>query len=518
MLKVYFFIFCFFVGLALHAQDRIELGVQTTRRGVVWHRPGMPTHAPQWRPSRDTNAVFWVDTLTSLRYHWDYLRDVWRTYGTTKTALPLPAQQVSGAAIIDNTTATWIRDTFNLLHKYDSTCSAWTPTGDFFVSASVPTDISASPTNGAAIYTRSLWQRSTDYEVHYWDGAVWQPFDSGGTDTSGYNLDFSISGDTLYLTDGDGTLFVPLPPATVNTDTSGYNLDFSISGDTLYLTDGDGTLFVDLSGINTDNQKVDTFSIVGNVVYLSIEGDGEPAKTIALPTPDGSETIVTAGDLITVTGTGTSVDPYIVSSTFGSLPYHLNDEDALANGLFTGNSYLLSPGNTFAMPSGMYKVVVGCGYDCAALILFFPSDGQASANGVPAGRQYATSTSNVYGITYGFVKVVGGVLASDTLQCSAALPDYANDSLAIVGGLSEGEHYAVTDGNPYGAPDGAERVVSTASTTEADAGLCCEENETFQSYDNDAAAISGGLTTDDHYKLSASNTYGWPTGAKKIVR
>jgi hypothetical protein len=480
--KVCFFIFCFFVGLALHAQDRIELGVQTTRRGVVWHRPGMPTHAPQWRPSRDTNAVFWVDTLTSLRYHWDYLRDVWRTYGTTKTALPPIAQQVSGAAIIDNTTATWIRDTFNLLHKYDSTCSAWTPTGDFFVSASVPTDISASPTNGAAIYTRSLWQRSTDYEVHYWDGSVWQPFDSGGTDTSGYNLDFSRSNDTLYITDGDGTLFV------------------------------------DLSGINTDNQKVDTFSIVGNVVYLSIEGDGEPSKTITLPTPDGSETIVTAGDLITVTGTGTSVDPYIVSSTFSSLPYYLNDEDALTSGLFTGNSYLLAPGNTFAMPSGMYKVVVGCGYDCAALLLFFPSDGQASANGVPAGRQYATSVSNVYGITYGFVKVVGGVLASDTLQCSAALPDYANDSLAIVGGLSEGEHYAVTAGNPYGAPDGAERVVSTASTTEADAGLCCEENETFPSYDNDAAAISGGLTTDDHYKLSASNTYGWPTGAKKIVR
>jgi hypothetical protein len=35
---------------------------------------------------------------------------------------------------------------------------------------------------------------------------------STGTDTSGYNLDFYISGDTLYIEDGDGQLFVPLSP------------------------------------------------------------------------------------------------------------------------------------------------------------------------------------------------------------------------------------------------------------------------------------------------------------------
>lgn len=339
-----------------------------------------------------------------------------------------------------------------------------------------------------------------------------------GTDTSGYNYTFEIVGDSLCVTDGAGTFCVDVSQFFDNTDTSGYNYSITLSGDTLYLTDGAGTLDVDLSGINTDNQKIDTFSISGNVVSLSIERDNEPAKTITLPTPDGSETIVTAGDLITVTGTGTFADPYVVSSTFADLPYYLNDEEAISDGLFAGNTYLLAPGNTFAMPSGMYKVVIGCGYDCAVPMRFFPSDGQATANGVPAGRQYATSASNIYGVLYGFVKVVAGTLASDTLQCSAALASYASDSLAIVGGLAEGEHYAVTAANAYGAPDGAERIVSTSSTTEADAGLCCEESETFPSFDNDADAISGGLSVNDHYKLSAANTYGWPTGAKKIVR
>jgi hypothetical protein len=417
MLKVYFFIFCFLIGLGLHAQDRIELGVQTTRRGVVWHRPGLPTHAPQWRPSRDTNAVFWVDTLTSLRYHWDYLRDVWRTYGTTKTALPPPAQQISGAAKIDNTTALWIRDTFNLLHKYDSTCSAWTPMGEFFVSVSVPTDISLSPTNGAAIYTRSLWQRSTDYEVHYWDGAVWQPFDSGGTDTSGYNLAFSLSNDTIYLTDGNGTLFVQLPPPTT--------------------------------------------------------------------------------------------DP---------LPYYLNDGDAIADGWPVGETYLLAPGNTLAMPTGTWKTVVGCGFECASPIRFFASDAAATAVGIPPGQQYATSATNIYGILYGFVRAVYADLDSDTLECASVLPEYIDDPDAIADGAVLGDHYTVTAENPYGAPSGCERVVSISSTTDGLAPDCCNADATLAYYDDDAAAIAGGLASDNYYLLSAANPYGWPRSTKKRIQ
>jgi hypothetical protein len=70
---------------------------------------------------------------------------------------------------------------------------------------------------------------------------------STGTDTSGHNIDFYISNDSLFILDGAGSLFVDLAPYLDNTDTSGYNLDFYISGDTLYIEDGDGQLFVPLS-------------------------------------------------------------------------------------------------------------------------------------------------------------------------------------------------------------------------------------------------------------------------------
>jgi hypothetical protein len=225
MKKLAFIAFCL-ISFALQGQDRIELGVQTTRRGVVWYRPGMPTHVPQWRFSRDTNAVMWFDTLTALRYDWDYITDRWRTKGTYKSALPRKSQQLSASAVIDNTTAFWIRDTFNLLHKYDSTAGAWTPIGDFLHMANVPTNIAATDTNGAAIYTRSLWQDTDDNFVRYWDGDSWELIGSS-TDTSGYNISLTTSGDTLYLTDGNGTLSVDLdgvglPPGT-NTQTLRHN-------------------------------------------------------------------------------------------------------------------------------------------------------------------------------------------------------------------------------------------------------------------------------------------------------
>lgn len=362
---------CFIFVLILAAlapvvgQDRIELGWQTTRRGIVWYQSGKPTHQPTYRLSRDTNAVLWVDTLTALRYDWDYKTDRWRAKGTTKSALPPLPQQTSGSALIDNTTAFWIRDTFNVLHKYDSTAQAWTPVGDFMYLSDPPTEIAASGSNGAAKYRRSLWQDADTYLVYYWDGSVWQQFGNAsggdnwgsqvvqttarlsGNGTSGQPLDIAQQGATSGQTlKWNGTSWAPAN----DLDTSGYNINFSISGDTLYITDGASTKFVNLlpykdntdaqtlsidsvtitagrrfalsiSNGNTiyfedrDNQQIDTFSISGQVVSLSIQRDGQPAKTITLPTPDGSETVVTAGTGIGVSGNGTSGTPYVISNT-----------------------------------------------------------------------------------------------------------------------------------------------------------------------------------------------------------
>lgn len=158
-------------------------------------------------------------------------------------------------------------------------------------------------------------QGATGGQTLKWNGSSWSP--ANDLDTSGYNLDFRISGDTLYITDGASTKFVNLLPYKDNTDAQTLSIDsvtissgrrFSVSisnGNTIYFED-------------RDNQQIDTFSISGQVVSLSVQRDGQPAKTITLPTPDGSETIVTGVNGVVVTGVGTSGSPYVVAPPAGT--------------------------------------------------------------------------------------------------------------------------------------------------------------------------------------------------------
>lgn len=456
---------CCFIFLILAAlapamgQDRIELGWQTTRRGIVWYQSGKPTHQPTYRLSRDTNAVLWVDTLTALRYDWDYKNDRWRAKGTTKSALPPLQQQASGGAVIDNTTAFWIRDTFNLLHKYDSTAQAWTPVGDFMYLSNPPTDIAASGSNGAAKYRRSLWQDADTYLVYYWDGSVWQQFGnaSGGDnwgsqvvqvtarligdgtsgqpldiaqqgatsgqvlkwnatswapandlDTSGYNISFSISGDTLYITDGASTKFVNLLPYKDNTDAQ------TLSIDSVTITDG-RRFALSISNGNTiyfedrDNQQIDTFSISGQVVSLSVQRDGQPAKTITLPTADGSETVVTAGTGIGVSGNGTSGTPYVITNT--------------------------APDQTVTITNGG-GITVGGLYPSFTLTAADQSDANEGIIGVGAGgANTSTLTSNTTGQTPVTVSGSTGIGVSESTASNGGTITVApaNDLAALEG-------------------------------------------------------------------------------------
>ena len=160
-------------------QDRIELGYQTTKRGIVWYRNGLPKHNPAWRLSRDTNAVIWCDTFTTLRYWWSYKDDKWVTDGVLTSTLPPLPTQTSGSATIDNRQATWVPAN-NIRHRFDVNQTAWVPIGDWFYLANAPSNVSAGGSNGAAVYTTSLWQDSDDHIVRYWDGDSWEPFGGAG--------------------------------------------------------------------------------------------------------------------------------------------------------------------------------------------------------------------------------------------------------------------------------------------------------------------------------------------------
>lgn len=141
------------------------------------------------------------------------------------------------------------------------------------------------------------------------------------TDTSGYNISFTRSNDTLFIVDGNSALFVKLPES-VATDTSGYNSQFNISNDTLYITDGDGSLFVDLAPYldNTDSSGYNQTFVRSNDTLYITDGDGQlfvtlPPDQIGLDTSGYNLDLIITNDTLYVTdgdGTlGVNLDPYL---------------------------------------------------------------------------------------------------------------------------------------------------------------------------------------------------------------
>lgn len=182
------------------------------------------------------------------------------------------------------------------------------------------------------------------------------------TDTSGYNIAFTRSNDTLYLQDGSSTLFAVLPSGMVdtdnqnltlsndtlyiedgnfvllsqyldNTDTSGYNLSFTRSNDTLYLRDGSSTLFTTLPSISSTD--------------LSITGASSP---LTLNSSTGTDVTITGGTGITLAGTSgnvtiTNSSPNVTTNltfTGASSPYTLNSSDGTDVTFVAGTKVSLS--------------------------------------------------------------------------------------------------------------------------------------------------------------------------------
>lgn len=201
-----------------------------------------------------------------------------------------------------------------------------------------------------------------------------------------------------------------------------------------------------------------------------------------------------------------------------NLPYYTGDDAALADGLQPGDPYLLECNNDYTLPAGLFKVVKICGFDCSFQLHYFRNDAFAVAGGVPYGREYVLDEENYFGVLYGFLKVVTTDTITDgTLECNTSLPAYPNDVSALIGSLSFGDQYTMTADNTYGAPEGMVRAVSSTASTMADAPICCEEGDYLPFYDNDSAAITGGLSSGYYYYLTITNTFGFPYGTKKRI-
>lgn len=320
------FIFVAFVSITVLApycmgQDRIELGYQTTKRGVVWYRNGLPKHNPNWRLSRDTNAVIWCDTFSTLRYWWSYKDDKWITDGVLTSALPPLPTLSSGLTTIDNRQATWIPAN-NIRHRFDLNQTAWVPIGDWFYLATAPSNVASGGSNGAAVYTTSLWQDSDDQIVRYWDGDSWEPF--GGTSYTdeqaqdavfsaiaagaGISVSYNDAGNLFTITN-TGDLSTTNEIQTLSGSGSGpFAINLSLSGGSVGLVEGTG---IDITRSGNDF-TINATGSGGNGIY---GGDG------SLPT--GGTDVTTNGyplNFITNTSLGT-VRPTIQIHT----PYSSDD-------------------------------------------------------------------------------------------------------------------------------------------------------------------------------------------------
>nr|WP_294938449.1 hypothetical protein [uncultured Flavobacterium sp.] len=117
--------------------------------------------------------------------------------------------------------------------------------------------------------------------------------------------------------------------ATASASTSGKVLSVNATGDVILVNDlqgvgGNVTNVLD-SSVNTMTSTVNGVAanapIVNSVVNSINHGslittvNGVPSNNLQLPTFDGSETVIQAGTNVAVTGTGTALNPYIISST-----------------------------------------------------------------------------------------------------------------------------------------------------------------------------------------------------------
>jgi len=295
------------------AVDRIELGYQTSRRGIVWVRPGLPTHEPAWRISRDTNSIMWHNLTTGIRYDWSYDAGVWYTRDFIASTLPPLDVFTSGAATIDNTQATWINDD-GVLHHYSQAEGAWLPDKISFQSAG-PTDIAAGVSNGAAVYTTSLWQDSDTYLVYYWDGDSWELLSGSGT-----NLTYSGTSSPVTLNSSTGT------DVTV---TAGTGVSLSATSTNMTITNSapDQTVSITGAGINVVTGTYPNFTITGTEVdgsvsnegVLGVGAGGASSSTIISNTSGATGVTINAAGILTIsestssnggsiTITGTEVD------------------------------------------------------------------------------------------------------------------------------------------------------------------------------------------------------------------
>ncbi len=160
----------------------------------------------------------------------------------------------------------------------------------------------------------------------------------GDSNSTNELTDLNLSGNTLTLTNpATGSNSVTLPTANGSETLVTAGSDISVSGTGIT---GDpyiiANTFTEVDA-STTNELTD-LNLSGNTLTLTNPATG--SNSVTLPTANGSETLVTAGSDISVSGTGITGDPYIIANTFTEVDASTTNELTDLN--LSGNTLTLT--------------------------------------------------------------------------------------------------------------------------------------------------------------------------------
>jgi len=200
--------------------------------------------------------------------------------------------------------------------------------------------------------TEYVWREVIGSETGLLDDAfVYPNYNSvDGIDYSGKSFNFFEVIPNIQPPDGSETKLIEGANVTITgtgTTLDPYEISSSFETSQTYIEEGDNITITgtgveldpyiinadltDLGIVKTiDNEVIapgQTLSIINNELTGKVLTTKEYVESIIPSSPDGSETKLDAGDNVTILGTGTILDPYIINSTTEDTPTYINAGD-----------------------------------------------------------------------------------------------------------------------------------------------------------------------------------------------
>lgn len=286
-------------------------------------------------------------------------------------------------------------------------------------------------------------------------------------------------------------------------------MDCEFKTDTVVVVNGRGVT----GALSCDVTPGGCFDIDFTAVAYVLEGGAEHAGGYYVSQATGGNVNFEADDYVLVEDSGDgTVDLWqwngatydLIGTTPGQYVYNANDDDYWYN---NDTGTLL----TTVLTERIANAVYGTAVPITSIEIYLRIGGEeilvAVGEGInfPGGLEFPiTSTADAVKVK-GANGVCGAYYESDWLEFDpvnliACSGNYDDDAAAIIGGITADDYYCLTLPNSYGLPQGTVKRLAGGTN-----------------YDDDTAAAIAHTPDEGLYDLSGSNPYGLPEGITKVL-